>query len=1579
MNFSDSYPLLEQRFRTRSPEHPATPQLFAAVAARQQRIVDDVLVSPPRLGPVLLHAAMTHPMGSRAEIDTAIASMTVSPAGVCTRYDPTSTVTRSIFDDFSRRCAKAVFDKNAAVAICGMKAFSALLKRIPLAAPASENSAAKTPSAPAAKTGFNNSTGFKSFAGSANFAAPGQAPSAVASNQPADFKSAFDPPAAASHLNQNTGASTGQWNQQQQQPSPATSAGKGFKSALGPPVGSQNTTAPSAPGWAGSGKSGSASAFQSASGNSGNAAAPQGGTGGWGQRASAAGQPPAAWGASASNNVSNASAIPTPNQNTGASTGQWNQQQQQPPATSAGKGFTSAFGPPVGPQNTTAGTVHSTVQLVDVTMLVSRYLTTSNDMPNSTLQHTAVELLTTIFARTPRDRDTTMCRCLPELLHVAMHDQTKPAVRRACFTALSTAGQAIDSCRAWLEQEDIFAQLVRLMDSQSCDTAARADAIGVLLRLSYCSGPHVPLPRYLTLFTERLRPSEDAMGTTAALWGLFLQLPTKEPNSRGSGNQKPLAVEACMAQLGLMHSVLEGDNTCWVEPILRIFQRLLELAPYDTKRLVEPVAVAARIIAFTQHPHEGLRCAAILTVSEFTRCHGLRDELVSDLFVALRGCLVAVPAVIPAGGDAARSDSEDLVREAVGRVHSAAGAFTTEQCIISKRTAFLTAVAFLPADTKRGRCAVDSGLFPALLQYRPDSAEDMAKRGVCMVAFVRGIDAAVDTVDEATWASFLAYIAESEGEIVLRAKLAMAIINVTHGARLWDVIIALRKAARTMKTTVYLRCPSDCLDVVLQLLAIDSAAPPHVIVATLDLLPKLLETNGTLQAGMAAQYATRLLRHTDRTIRDAVLRITPVLMRNHIAFRRRAVNLGLLDLISEDPANKETGIRDKAVRCLAQLCSNREDYSAALLTPPALALLATTAVRSGPDRLSADAVASEAFAALCVIHATESDRDACATLKPRETYLALVELAAIVCTASDNRLTSANALLLCDSALKHGVPDAAQIVLLIIAKHSGKLPFAVNGDMLLRVARYCYSDYERVQTAALGALATATANTTNCTPPHLRSLFAALATTFQRRVAREELRDVLRCAQNLLVPADATPLAVGTGLFRRLCKLYCDEAADNFSTEASFDTANEQALVACIHTCMRHDSALLLLDAGCAGVIIHCVTRDGTTSGDICGIVETVAKSGEAARALFASAGNDMLATLVQAVVRALAAQSPTCTGISPAHRIIALLKCPVSEVAVAAWSALGDSLHQTHVSRGACGLCPRDLAAAVAITDDLFSASTCTRPDTLPAVLQLIRTVMKASNVLPPSEGTEALWKRLLAHECVAIRVEVLNAVVKHKAQPFAVPCSCSDVVIQQYADAAITRLCAEAGDDPDDQTQHEVRLAITCLSQTFGSALMLWMPQLLTRPALTKALRITALQYVHCRWLSNEQWSPQDRAKETWARTAAAIALLARPRAEKCQEGEEVAETALQCIIAALSFSVAEMKGHRATTFLRLLLEAHCASALATRSTDPTARTVAAELERQAAITKPGAEAELHAAVKTLLRCGVRVEHGL
>jgi hypothetical protein len=214
--------------------------------------------------------------------------------------------------------------------------------------------------------------------------------------------------------------------------------------------------------------------------------------------------------------------------------------------------------------------------------------------------------------------------------------------------------------------------------AQSCDPAVRANAMGVVFRLSY-PYEHARAPLYVSLFTERLRPSEDAMGTTAALWGLFLQLPTKQTlyGLTTHVNPNPSAVDACMAQLGLMHSVLEGDNTYLVEPTLNIFQRLLELAPYDTKRLVEPVAVAARIIAFTQHPHEGLRFAALLTVNEFTRCHGLQDGLMSDLFVALRDCLVAVPVVPPASRDAPRS--EDLVREAVGRVHSAAGPFTTER------------------------------------------------------------------------------------------------------------------------------------------------------------------------------------------------------------------------------------------------------------------------------------------------------------------------------------------------------------------------------------------------------------------------------------------------------------------------------------------------------------------------------------------------------------------------------------------------------------------------------------------------------------------------------------------------------------------------------------------------------------------------------------------------------------------------------------------------------------------------------------------------------------------------------------
>jgi hypothetical protein len=57
----------------------ATPQLFAAVAALQHLCngADDLHVSPPPMWPLLLHAAMTHPMGTRAEIATAIASTTV--------------------------------------------------------------------------------------------------------------------------------------------------------------------------------------------------------------------------------------------------------------------------------------------------------------------------------------------------------------------------------------------------------------------------------------------------------------------------------------------------------------------------------------------------------------------------------------------------------------------------------------------------------------------------------------------------------------------------------------------------------------------------------------------------------------------------------------------------------------------------------------------------------------------------------------------------------------------------------------------------------------------------------------------------------------------------------------------------------------------------------------------------------------------------------------------------------------------------------------------------------------------------------------------------------------------------------------------------------------------------------------------------------------------------------------------------------------------------------------------------------------------------------------------------------------
>jgi hypothetical protein len=160
--------------------------------------------------------------------------------------------------------------------------------------------------------------------------------------------------------------------------------------------------------------------------------------------------------------------------------------------------------------------------------------------------------------------------------------------------------------------------------------------------------------------------------------------------------------------------------------------------------------------------------------------------------------------------------------------------------------------------------------------------------------------------------------------------------------------------------------------------------------------------------------------------------------------------------------------------------SNREDYSAALLTPRTLALLATTAVRSGPDGLNADAVASEAFAALCMIHATESDRDACATLEPRETYLALVEMAAI--RVHHERRSATFRLTRCCyvTALSSAAHSTRRKS---FCSHSPIIPansrFAVNGDVLLQYWRYCgYSDYECIRTAALGALAAATANTT---------------------------------------------------------------------------------------------------------------------------------------------------------------------------------------------------------------------------------------------------------------------------------------------------------------------------------------------------------------------------------------------------------------------------------------------------------------------------------------------------------------------
>jgi hypothetical protein len=114
-------------------------------------------------------------------------------------------------------------------------------------------------------------------------------------------------------------------------------------------------------------------------------------------------------------------------------------------------------------------------------------------------------------------------------------------------------------------------------------------------------------------------------------------------------------------------------------------------------------------------------------------------------------------------------------------------------------------------------------------------------------------------------------------------------------------------------------------------------------------------------------------------------------------------------------------------------------------------------------------------------------------------------------------VTPLTALLLCDGALQRGASDTAQIVLLKFVNHSGELPFAVNGDVLLSIGQYCCdSDHECIRTAALGALAAATANTTKCTSPHLRSLFTTLAMTLQRCVTREELRDVLRCAKNYL-------------------------------------------------------------------------------------------------------------------------------------------------------------------------------------------------------------------------------------------------------------------------------------------------------------------------------------------------------------------------------------------------------------------------------------------------------------------------------
>jgi hypothetical protein len=184
---------------------------------------------------------------------------------------------------------------------------------------------------------------------------------------------------------------------------------------------------------------------------------------------------------------------------------------------------------------------------------------------------------------------------------------------------------------------------------------------------------------------------------------------------------------------------------------------------------------------------------------------------VSDLFVALRGCLVAV---------ARRSSGRRGCSTQRARISCAKRlAACIRQRSHSPRSdkgarRSRTAVALSAGDTNRARCAVDSGLFPALLQYRPHSAEDMVKHRDCIDAIVRGVDAAVDTVDEATWASFLAYIAGSEGEVVLRAKLAMSSSS-TSRTGLGSGTSSSRciRPLRLMKTTDYLRCPSNRLDV----------------------------------------------------------------------------------------------------------------------------------------------------------------------------------------------------------------------------------------------------------------------------------------------------------------------------------------------------------------------------------------------------------------------------------------------------------------------------------------------------------------------------------------------------------------------------------------------------------------------------------------------------------------------------------------------------------------------------------------------------------------------------------------------